>query len=85
MGWTFFGIVMLILAGLVAMFPENMKNQNAAGDSECRKVANKKVVEEETSLEGNLEYSTSRKVQKKAYQSQLTHLFSFFSQMCSQL
>lgn len=52
LGWSFFGVVMLVLAGLVAMFPENMKDQNSAEDSECRKVTNKKLVKEEPSLEG---------------------------------
>lgn len=52
LGWVIFGICMLILAGLIGMFPENMKNAqtDAENSGQLGKIAEK--VKEEPSLAG---------------------------------
>lgn len=52
LGWVIFGICMLILSGLIGMFPENLKNAQADAEhsSESKKVPVK--VKEEPSLAG---------------------------------
>lgn len=53
LGWVIFGICMLILAGLIGMFPENLKNAQADAElSDTSEKVQVEKVEVETSLSG---------------------------------
>lgn len=56
LGWILFGVVMLILAGLVGMFPENMKAAEDLEQNDKVKGVAVECVEKEVSFNGIFEH-----------------------------